>query len=178
MATEVSQPTSAAGMEGALPKAEEVTPRRGRSKSFYSKTNPVNTSAPTPPRLQRHSKNDSGMIDVSNLIFKLTIKENISKELSTYGDLDLPDELNLQNAGEFEAQASACLSKPKNEIKEYRSTPDGMELLKTAILYFKYFERKEGARHSLRQEEFHLKCFVDDFLFHFLDDREPTKLTG
>jgi hypothetical protein len=122
MATEVSQPTSAAGVDGPLSKIEENTPRRGRSKSFYSKTNPINnTSEPqTPPRLQRHSKNDSGIIDVSNLIFKMTIKEHISTHLEAYGDLSLPDQIDLQNAGEFEAKASACISKPKIEIKEFR----------------------------------------------------------
>jgi len=120
MATEVSQPTSAAGVGESLPKVEENATRRGRSKSFYSKSNPVKNNTSATPRAQRHSKNDSGIIDVSNLIFKLTIKENISKELSTYGELSLPEELDLHNAGEFETKASACISKPKDEIKEHR----------------------------------------------------------
>jgi hypothetical protein len=53
-----------------------------------------------------------------------------------------------------------------------RTTAEGEELVKKALIYFKYFELKEQKKEHVDQGEFHLKSFVDDLLVQIMIDKE------
>lgn len=58
-----------------------------------------------------------------------------------------------------------------------RTTPEGQAILKEAVSLYKFFEAKESRKECFNQVDFHVKCLVDDLLFHFLVD-SPSNAKG
>lgn len=97
-------------------KATAVPAGRRRSKSFYGKEN----SVPTPDKPGGIERKPTS-VDLQNIILRLTLKENIQKEIDKlkeagqYTVLSQPEGLDL-----FEEQTSECLKQNKDEIKKFK----------------------------------------------------------
>jgi len=108
-----SSPTESANPPTAAAKAAVVG--RRRSKSFYGKENSVPEK---PGAIERKPTS----VDLQNIILRLTLKENIQKEIDKfkeagqYQSITQPEGVDI-----FEEHASECLKKNKDDIKKFRS---------------------------------------------------------